>query len=537
VFGAGIVYVDSDPPSDIHEGQFRRQLTTSEHTVRAVMSRSSEVSFRVRVEADGLPVVSDISAREMTPLIASNFGPVTKIFSGNKVPVPVEMNGQKVGDLTVNGMDLPSLAPNSYDLLIGEGKDAKSRTIEIGTARTITVLLEADPNVGRLMVQTNEDGATVVLLAGGKELSRKVTKNHQAGFANLRVRGYTVHVSKDGFDTEGEKSVDLTKGAEATVTFDLRRRSKPGSIQISTTAGAEVFLDDRKVGQAEANGSVEIPGISLGTHKVEARLKQFRTRVVSVNIGDGETKTVDLVLARVPGTVRIQRDPTNSVVTYRRTDESAERTLGQNQLSLPEGAYLFTAKAPDYLPLSMNVIVRADEVVPVDLRLTPIRRQDTTATTVNSMEFWPKGTWEQPQARDWYVHRGEAFLGITRSGPATIEFDAPLSESGVLGTGHRLVWATNYVDARNYIKYELNAKNLTVATIKDGKPVKDGKVPKPVKTAASYKIQLKWRADSITVKINEETIEEIRGDIQGGKFGFLQNKEVRMLNFRLEAGN
>ena len=31
----------------------------------------------------------------------------------------------------MNGMDLPSLAPNSYDLLIGDGKDAKSRTIEI----------------------------------------------------------------------------------------------------------------------------------------------------------------------------------------------------------------------------------------------------------------------------------------------------------------------------------------------------------------------------------------------------------------------
>ena len=56
-----------------------------------------QVSFRY-VETDGLPVVFDISAREMTPLIASNFGPVTKIFSGAKAPVPVQMNGQKVGD-------------------------------------------------------------------------------------------------------------------------------------------------------------------------------------------------------------------------------------------------------------------------------------------------------------------------------------------------------------------------------------------------------------------------------------------------------
>jgi serine/threonine-protein kinase len=535
VLGNGIVYVDSDPPSDIQEGQFQRQLTASDHTVRVVMSRTSEVSFKVHVEADGLPVVSDISAREMTPLIANNFGPVTKIFSGTKASVPVRMNGQKVGDLTVNGLDLPTLAPNSYDLSIGDGKDAKIRTIEIGPARTLTVLLEADPNVGRLLVQTNEDGAAVVLLANGKEISRKVTQNHQAGFANLRVRGYTVQVSKDGFDTDGEKSVDLTKGAETTVSIDLRRRSKPGTILIKTTAAAEVFLDDRRVGQAQPDGSLEIPGITLGTHKVEARLKQFRTRMDSVNIGDGETKTVDLVLARAPGTVRIQRDPIHSVVTYRRTDESAEKTAGQNQLSLPEGAYVFTAKAPDYLPLTSNVVVRADEVVPVDLRLMPIRKQDG-APPVNPMEtLWPKGAWEQPQTRDWFEHRGEAFLGVTRSGPGTITFDAPLSESGVFGTGRKLVWATNYVDARNYTRYELNGKNLTITTIKEGRSTKSS--PKAVKPAASYSVRLEWQADSITVKINGATIEEINGEFQAGKFGFLQNKEVRMLNFRLEPGN
>jgi hypothetical protein len=251
-------------------------------------------------------------------------------------------------------------------------------------------------------------------------------------------------------------------------------------------------------------------------------------------LGDGETKTVDLVLARNLGTVRIRRDPADSVVTYRRTDETAEKTAG-NQLTLPEGTYLFTAKVPDYVSQTVNVVVRADEVAPVDLSLTSIPKQ-RAAAAVNPMEaFWPKGVWEQPQARNWFEHRGEAFLGITRSGPGTVEFDAPLSESGVLGTGRRLVWATNYVDARNYTRYELNGRNLTITTLKDGKAAKSP--PKAVKPAGTYPIRLEWRADSITVKINDETVDEIKGQFQGGKFGFLQNKEVRMQNFRWDSGN
>jgi hypothetical protein len=100
---------------------------------------------------------------------------------------------------------------------------------------------------------------------------------------------------------------------------------------------------------------------------------------------------------------------------------------------------------------------------------------------------------------------------------------------------HKLVWATNYVDTRNYLRYELNDKNLTIRTFKNGKGGKS--TSKAVKQAGNYGIRLEWLPDSITVKINGDTIQEIKGEFQGGKFGFLQNKEVKMLNFRLEPGN
>jgi len=422
------------------------------------------------------------------------------------------------------------LPPNTYDLLIGDGKDAKSRTIEIGPARTITALLEADPNVGALLIQANEDGATVILLANGKELARKVVQNHQVRFANLHARAYNVQVQKDGYEGEGEKPVDVVKGAETPLSFELHRKVTAGTIHVQTSPGADVFLDNEQVGSAEADGMFVISGSRPGSHKVEARLKLYATRATSVSIGDGETKAIELVLSRNPGTVSIQREPASSVVTYRRTNDTVEKTAAENQLTLPEGTYLFTATAPGHLSNSLTVVVRAEETAPADLRLSAVA-QPVPSDPMGSS--WEKGLWTQSQ--DWYVHKGDSFIGVTRPGPATIEFVAALSDSGILGTGHKLVWATSYLNNRNYVRYELSDKNLTITTFKDGRGVKS--TPKSVKPVAKYAIRLEWRPDSIMVNINGETIAEVKGEFQGGRFGFLQNKEVRMQNFRLEAGN
>jgi serine/threonine-protein kinase len=532
IFGAGMVYLDSDPSGQVSEGQFQQQLTAADHVVRVVMSKTSELSFRAHVETDGLAAISEIKAREVSPLIVSGFGPVAKIYGGSNTPVPVQINGQKVGDLKIDGMNLPQ-ASDAYDLTIGEGKDAKPRTIEVAAGRTILVLLEADPNIGRLLVQCNEDGATVVLLAGGRETARRLIQNHQATFTNVRVGPHSVRVSKEGYDSDNEKPVDIAKGTESRLSFDLRTRVIGGTFQVKTTPRAEVFMDGERVGIANSDGLAIVSHVLAGQHRVEAHLRLYATQAEpAARVSDGGTTELNLVLTRNPGTVRVQRDPSTSVVYYRRIDETAARLVTDNQLSLPEGTYVFSAAATGYAPVSANVVVRAEDSITPDLRLSAISRQPPPPATDTMAQFWEKGSWTQPQPHSWYVHLGEAFIGVNHNGPAIIEFSAMLEESGFL-KNHKLIWATNWVDNRNYLKYELTAKELTITSVKDGK---NAKLPvKPVKLAETYSIRLEWRTDSITVKINGETIQGPKGEYQAGRFGFLGNKEVRMSNFRLEA--
>ena len=103
---------------------------------------------------------------------------------------------------------------------------------------------------------------------------------------------------------------------------------------------------------------------------------------------------------------------------------------------------------------------------------------------------------------------------------------------------HKLIWATNYRGPQDYLRYELTEKNLSIKTIGSKK---ENRPPKVVpKNLSYYRILLEWRSDSIAVKVDDKTIDEIKGspgEFSEGKFGFLGNKEVQIQNFHIEAVN
>jgi eukaryotic-like serine/threonine-protein kinase len=532
IIGLGQVVVDSEPSAEIKEGQFEHQLAVGEHTVSVGMGRS-QTSFKVHVDSDGLPIISELKTQEMAPLIVSNFGVKAKIYAG-PTPVAAQLNGQAVGSLGPGGLDLPALTASNYELETGDGK---TRNIDASPNRTVTVLLQIDPNEGQLQVQTNEDDATVVLISNGKEQSRKTTQNKQVNFPHLRARGYVVQVSKDGYETEPQ-NVAITKGQSAAVSFNLRRRLALGSLKVRSTPGAQISVDGRDAGTVGADGSVLVPSLAAGQHRIEARLRKYLPASVQVPLAENETHTVDVALKRAPGTVQIQKDPADAAVSYRKKGETAEQTTVESSLSLPEGDYEFTARSPNYQPRTVPVQVRAEEAAQADLRLVAMTRTPAAAISSNPMEaFWPKGLWELPDPRGWYIHRGDVFIGATRSGPALIGFDALLTEGGGLVRSHKLVWASSYRDAQNYVRYELNEKNLSVKVI-GGK--KENLPAKPVEKSLTYRVLIDWRSDSITVRIGGETAAEIKGspgEFSDGKFGFLGNKDVQIQNFRIEPAN
>ncbi|HUA20137.1 MAG TPA: protein kinase [Bryobacteraceae bacterium] len=530
ILGSGQVVLDSGAPTEIKDGQFEQQLAVGDHTVQVAMNRSSQTSFKVHVDANGLPVISELKAKEMAPLIVSDFGEKAKVYAGSAAPMAVQLNGQAAGNLGPDGLDLPPLTANSNELAMADGK---KRTIDAGPGRTVTVQLEADPNEGQLVVQTNEDNANVVLLLNGKEYTSKTTQNKQASFAHLRARGYTVQVTKDGYDSEAPKPVTIAKGQSATLAFNLRSKPMVGAILVRTLQGAQIFLDGKSGDTVGTDGSVLIPSVAPGQHRVEARLKKYVTGSASVTLSSTETRTVEIALKRAGGTVQIQKDPADAVITYRKVGDAAELPVPGTVLNLPEGTYEFIARANGYSPGGFRVPVRAEETTNVDFKLTALAR--TPVVPTNSMEaLWPKGAWTLPDPNGWYIHRGDGFLGVTRPGPAVIQFDALLSESGGFVKSHKIIWATNYNGPQDYLRFELSDKNLTIKRIGE---IKENHPQKTVPKSETYRIQIDWRSDSIAVRIGGTVIDEIKGapgEYSQGRFGFLGNKDVQIQNFRLQ---
>ncbi len=529
IVGSCNVFLDSDPPEEVRDGQPQLPLTPGDHTVRIEMNRASHMSFKVHVDPDGLPVISDITAREMTPLLVSNFGSATKIYSSSPAGVPVRIGDRLLGTLTSTGLDLADSPEGATEILVGDGKDAKKRTIETGPWRTVTAQLEADPNIGTLVVTANQDGATVVLLLNGNEYRRGEIKDGKAIFANARARSFVVHVTKDGFERPADQTVTLTKGQTQTVAFDLTRGVGAASLRIHAVPGVYVSIDGGAPIATNPDGEVIIKESSPGNHDIEVHGRRYKPWHGSVNVGNGENAEVKVPeLQLAPGTVNLKRFPPESVITYMKVGEQNPQTVNTGQLTLPAGEYEFSANAgPDYVTSKKNVAVKPGEEGSLDLTLSRV------SLTGDPMDrLWGSGVWHLESPNGWYLlRRADAFLG--RNGPADVQFQALLSEGG-FARKRRLIWVTNFVEGGSgEIRYDLTENRITVTVDKHGQRIKV--LSAPVTKETDYSVHLECRPDHIVVKIGGDTVGVVPQDalagLSAGKFGFVGNKEVRVVNF------
>lgn len=521
IAGSGNLFLDSDIPVELKDGEPSPVLTPGDHKIRIEMTRVSKVSFDVHVGADGLPQVSDIQATEMNPLIVSNFGSSTTIYGTQAMTAPVHVGDQSIGALSPQGLPLPDLASSSGEITIGEGKDAKKRIIETGPARSVAVQLEADPNVGTLVVSANEEGAVVSLIFNGKTPRTQPIVNGQARFVNVRAHAWIVHIEKEGFTADPDQNVTIAKGETQNISFHLAEQVRAATLILKLPPDAALVFDGTV--HSPSTGELRLENLTPGEHKLETKQPgRYRPWSRTINLGNGKTETIEITdLQLAPGGIRIVRSPANTVVKYTSKDESSPVTVGQDKLELPEGQYQFSATASGYRPRTERVQVTAGEYATLNLALA----QD--AVPIDPIESWGHGVWSSEDG--WYVHKGDVFF--PPGGPADIQFNVAASK-------HRISWVTNFLDKQNYIQYELNEDKFRVTVVKDGNKTKV--VTATVTRGVSYLVRLECRADHITVFVagqNAGTIpKDLLDGLNAGKFGFIGNKDpVRIANFRRDA--
>ena len=116
---------------------------------------------------------------------------------------------------------VPNLPPGNHDVVLTEGTTSHKLSLTNGPSPTIDVRLDSDRNVGSVLILTPGLDEVQVMLDGKPYKQRKKSKSGQVRI-NLAVKQHTIRVSKEGFQDEPEQTVDIKKGEEVTLRFQLR---------------------------------------------------------------------------------------------------------------------------------------------------------------------------------------------------------------------------------------------------------------------------------------------------------------------------
>ena len=535
----GKVVVDDQPPVDLQEGQLvLDKLAPGTHTVK-VAGQNADASFSFEIATARLPAVAvPVTARNMIAVLVASFGRQARIVT-NAGPWKLAINGQPQSDAGPVATDLTGFLPGVNEIVVGQGPDRRNMSETFGAAPMLTAFLKTDVNAGTLIVSTGEDDVRVFL--NEKEYRRRT----QRGQLRVQVLGkVTVRVAKSGFQNEPVQTVEVKKGAELRLKFDLKEEPRFGSLQIhGAAAGTEVLVDQKNAGTVGPDGAFSLGAIEPGDHTIELRREQYLPKRLQRSFHAGQAVVLagaDAVLAAASGAIRIARNPASSIVTYRRGDETESHEARGDQIELPPGTYAFSASAPGFTESTIRVQLAAGETRPVDFALARERPAAPPPVVASGMEeFEDAQSWKKDG--DSWVHKGGGFVPFKLPPKGVFTFTVQLLKGGGLFRSGQIRWCFQYLDSKNYLLYEMDRRTFWAGVIAKGQRLERVKAPHNLGNQKSFTIRIEVTPDRLLqqVRVGDEwkaldTFAEPGRDFTQGKFGFLiqGNDEIAISDFK-----
>jgi len=510
----------------LQDGQFViNNVRPGQHVVK-LTSKTGDASFTIDVAEAKLPAITGpVTVRDLTAVVVSSMGGKARVVTNS--PAKLVLNGQAQGDASPAGVDLTGFKPGVNEIAVGEGKDLRTLAESFGPAPAVTAFLKSDVNSGTLIISTAEDNVRVFL--NGKEYPRKTQK----GQLRIPTLGsVNVRVAKDGFEIAGTQTAEVKKGSETRLEFKMQPLPQVAILQIrEATPGAEVLLDQKSLGAVGDDGSFTANSVPPGEHTIELRKDQFVPKRMQRQFAAGKTVALlggDAVLAAATGTVRLTRTPADASVIYRRADETQGHELKVNQMDLPAGNYIFTARAAGYTDRTERVQIGAGETHPLELALAKV-----VAAPPPPPKNFGIGDFEDPNAwskqGDVWSHKGGGVIPYKLPTNGTFTFTVRLLRGGSLFRGGRIRWAVQYVDGKNYALFELDRKTLASKVIEGGKTFDRGKFEHGLNDKdMSYTVQVDVAPGQLVHRIQNgenwlvlDTWKEPGRKFNEGKFAFI----------------
>jgi hypothetical protein len=227
-------------------------------------------------------------------------------------------------------------------------------------------------------------------------------------------------------------------------------------------------------------------------------------------------------LQSITGTLQVKVEPAdvrNLAITVLREGESSPRPLSERSLTVPEGTYTVTARAPGYKEFAATLRIPRGETRTADLRLEPLPQEKAAPKPSFDLDEWvAAGVWGKQG--DIAAKRGGDFVLVPRAlGAGAYTFSVWLQQ------GRRIEFVADYEDDKNYILYELEKKDIVRTRIVNGKKTDEKKSEHGGNTAEFLSFQVDIAAGRITVRLRSadrwDVLDEYSGsDLADGKFGF-----------------
>ena len=262
----GTVSVDEQPTQNLTDGELvLDKLQPGEHSIR-VSGRSGFANFKFSVVGKDAPQIAGppVATDALAVLVSQQDGHGRLIT--NAEGLSVLLDGKPVGEVSLDGLDLPDLGTADHELQVTRNRDRQRFILTYTPAPVLTVYVKSDPNSGTLVVMTGEDGVEVFI--EGTPYRRR-TEHGQLRIP-IKVGEYKVRVHKDGFNDPVPIQVEIRKGEESAAQFRLEPAAQLASLQIKGAApGSATYLDKEFVGAIEPDGTVKVFNIKLGDHTIE----------------------------------------------------------------------------------------------------------------------------------------------------------------------------------------------------------------------------------------------------------------------------
>jgi len=535
----GKVVVDDGPPVNLEEGQLvLDKVAPGAHTIK-VTGPNADASFSFEIADARLPAVAGpVNARNMIAVLVASFGKQARVVT-NAGPWKLAVNGQPQSDAGPAGADLTSFQPGVNEIVVGEGGDQRNMSESFGAAPMLTAFLKTDVNAGTLIVSAGQDDVRVFL--NDKQYRRPT----QRGQLRIQTLGkVTVRVAKSGFEDEPAQTVEVKKGAEVRLQFDLKPRPQFGSLEIhGAPAGAEILVDQKSAGTVDPGGEFSLGAIQPGDHTIELRRDRYLPKRLQRTFRAGQAVVLaaaDVVLAPANGTVRLTRNPASATVAYRRGDDAESHEVRGDQIELPPGNYAFSASAPGFTESTTRVQLAAGENREVVFTLVGERPAAPPPVVESGMaDFEDAQSWKKDGAN--WVHKGGGFVPYKLPPKGVFTFTVELLKGGGVFRAGQIRWCLQYVDARNYLLFEMDRKNFWAGVIQKGTRFERVKAPHNLGNQKAFTIQIEVTPDRLVQKVRVggewkvlDTFSEPGRDFTQGKFGFLiqGNDEIAISDFK-----